>query len=162
MPGPIDAFLAQAHGGCQIRVLTPSPSSELAPLIGRDQIELRVFTAPAGASLIRAGDQLLLTRSIPTATGRSPALLQLHRQSDGGLFDRFVDYYQLLWHHAQETLNNLKQLKAYIHDKDQTPSNQHDTPPTAVEPSEPTELSNEPASPLSPEQTPRRWPRRAS
>jgi DNA-binding transcriptional regulator YdaS (Cro superfamily) len=52
MPGLTDALLAQAHGGCQIRVLTPSPSSEMAPLIGSDQIELCVFEAPAGASLI--------------------------------------------------------------------------------------------------------------
>jgi DNA-binding transcriptional regulator YdaS (Cro superfamily) len=160
MPGLIDALLAQARDGCQIRVLTFSLVRELEPLIGHDAIELRVYQAASGHTLIRTGDQILLTLSFPSGARRAPVLLQLHRRSDGGMFDRLAIYYQLLWDNADKTITNLEQLDACLENEDQTPGTNHDTPPTATGPSEPTDRSSEPSSSRSPEHAPRRWPRR--
>jgi DNA-binding transcriptional regulator YdaS (Cro superfamily) len=151
MPGLIDALLAQARDGCQIRVLTFSLVRELEPLIGHDAIELRVYQAASGHTLIRTGDQILLTLSFPSGARRAPVLLQLHRRSDGGMFDRLAVYYQLLWDNADKTITNLEQLDACLENEDQTPGTNHDTPPTANGPFEPTDRSSEPSSSRSPE-----------
>jgi hypothetical protein len=52
-----------------------SAGRELEPLIAQDRVEVRVFDSASDHTLIRAGDQILLTLPLPTEGGYSPALL---------------------------------------------------------------------------------------
>jgi hypothetical protein len=165
-PGLIDALLARACDGRRVRVVMFSAGRELEPLIAQDRVEVRVFDSASGHTLIRAGDQILLSLPLPTEAGYSAALLHLHRQSDGGLFDRLSDYFRLLSDRADETLTNLQQLDAYLADHATRP----DLRPNATRgTSQPTQdvadaaRSTDDSSPsTSQAHAARRWPRRPS
>jgi hypothetical protein len=116
-PGLMDALRTRARGGCRVRVLTYTPGRELGPLIGDEGIEPFVFEASPGHALIRVGDQMLVTLSFPGATDQPPPLLQLQRLTDGGLFDRLTDHFQLLADHSGQA---------------HTPSDNHSTPPRST------------------------------
>jgi hypothetical protein len=158
-PGLLDALRNRARDGCRVRVLTYTPGRELGPLIGDDQIEPYVFEASPGHALIRVGDQMLVTLSFPGATDQPPPLLQLHRQTDGGLFDSLTDHFQLLAEHAEPiTLRQpLDASPTGDKDRDERQDTNHHAP--AVEPPK---QAGDRGSLTSEPHTPRPWPRQAS
>jgi len=163
-PGLMDALRTRARGGCRVRVLTYTPGRELGPLIGDPGIEPFVFEAPPGHALIRVGDQMLVTLSFPGATDQPPPLLHLRRLTDGGLFDKLTDHFQLLASHAGKAHTVRQPLDASLNDDNQDDDDRdehRDTTqrPPALRPSRP--AGDHTSSPG--EQHPaRRWPRRAS
>jgi len=167
--GLVDALLDRAQRGCQVRVLTYQPSRELYPLIGDDRIELLVFEAPPGHTMIRAGDQMLVTFSFVGDAGEPPPLLQLRRQTDGGLFDRLIEHYELLAEHVQEIITDRQQLDDYLIDEDEEDEEDDqddddcDDDDTHTDhegtPTEPQPTGDHGSVPDEPP-APRRWPRR--
>lgn len=130
--GFTEALIARAQHGCRVRILIGAPQRQLEPLIGNTDLELRTANANIGVpAVIRADDTILLP--IPLTGEDWPALIQLQRQIDGGIFDRIASHFQTLWDTAKPITN---------------PGQLNDTP------------GRPQPDPQSPPQTaPRRWPR---
>jgi len=106
-PGLIDALAVRAKHGCQVRVLTATALRQLEPLIGQQHVAVRLANTPFGPAIFRADDILLLP--IPHADPGPPALIQLDRGADDGIFDRLAGHYQTLWD-AGEPITSPRQL----------------------------------------------------
>jgi hypothetical protein len=163
-PGLMDALRTRARSGCRVRVLTYTPGRELGPLIGDPGIEPFVFEASPGHALIRVGDQMLVTLSFPGVTDQPPPLLKLQRLTDGGLFDRLTEHFQLLADHAGEPRTVRGQLDAAPIAENQDDEDRGERRGTTQRP--PAERPSTPAGDRarSPgeQDAARRWPRRAS
>jgi len=153
---------ASAPGGCQVRVLTYSPSRELQPLTGHERIELLVVEAPPGHTLIRAGDQMLETFSFAGAGHQSPPLLQHHRRTEGGLVDRLRQPLPAPLRHADKTITDTQQLDAYLIDEDDEDWEEVPDPSPGATAVAPSEAVGDYGSSTSELRAPRRWPRRTS
>jgi transcriptional regulator with XRE-family HTH domain len=143
----IQVLIVQARAGRGVRLLTSHPGEWVAPLIGPDQIEVRVTDAPADHSLLRAGDSMLFTFDLAGEGDEPPPLIQLQHRTDGRLYDRLAENLEALWQSA-DPLSAPEQLDAYITNTDEEDHNEEDPA-----------LAERDARPgLAP--APRRWPRR--
>jgi len=94
-PGITDTLKDRADHGCHIRILTATPPRQLQPLIGHKHVELRLADTRQGVVVVRADDTMLIP--IPVAAPGLPALVQLRRLTDDGIFDRLARHFQTLW-----------------------------------------------------------------
>lgn len=102
-PGITNTLKDRAEHGCHVRVLTARPPRQLQPLIDHPHIELRLAAATQGIVVIRADHTMLLP--IPLADPGYPAVLQLQRQTNNGIFDRLTSHFQTLWDPATPITN---------------------------------------------------------
>ncbi|GAA1990525.1 DUF5919 domain-containing protein [Catenulispora subtropica] len=119
-----------AVAGCEIRVLLLDPASSGIVDIDRDEgnpegslanritaalarfdamrqdcgtsMELRVYAAPPSTSIVRADDHLIVTPYVRYMAGRSSPTLELRRNSDGGMFDRYTGHFDSAWNRARD------------------------------------------------------------
>jgi hypothetical protein len=130
-------------------------------LLGIDAIEVRASPAGEDHILFRADDEMLLVLKRIGSAGTSPPVIHLHRQSDGGLFDRLAKDFDRRWLDATPLASH-DQLQAYLADAGPKASPESDLllesdPPSPSAPSQPSETPT-----ASPGDAPRRWPRRPS
>jgi hypothetical protein len=114
----LTTVLQQADTGRQVRLLTCLPEQSLTPLIGRDQIGIRVIDGGIGYSLIRAGNTILLTFNLADEGDQPPPILKLQRTDEDGLFTRLVGNFETLWNDAGEALTDPEQLDEYLTNSD--------------------------------------------
>lgn len=118
-PEMIQALIALAGDGHEVRVLDGDPRREHARLLGREHLELRIAQLAGDASLIRAGDRMLATLAVPGDLGQARPLLELRRHTNGGLFDRFMDAFNGAWDLADAVVSTPEQLEKYLEDLDE-------------------------------------------
>ncbi|MGO9789282.1 MAG: helix-turn-helix transcriptional regulator [Solirubrobacteraceae bacterium] len=163
----VSALAEQATAGRHVRLLTYLPKPRLEPLIGHQQIEIRVIDPAPEHSLLRIGEAMLLTFNLAAERDRSPPLLKLQRTVGGGLFDRLADNFDTLWADPEEILTDLQQLDAYLTNADEDDGFDDEDGTDLSEPNElaaakpprPAAQAGKPAR-TDTEQTERRWPRR--
>jgi transcriptional regulator with XRE-family HTH domain len=163
-PDLASALAEHAAAGRQIRVLTNRPIHRIEPLLGLEHVEIR-YVEYLERSLLHAGDQMLLALIMDYETDQPPPLLQLHRSTDGGLFDRLLDNLDTIADHAEGPLSTPEQLDRYRTNADDETDEEgiepsEASPAPAAEPSTLAVPADEPA-PSGPQGTSqRRWPRR--
>jgi transcriptional regulator with XRE-family HTH domain len=158
-----------AAAGRQTRVLTNRPIGHVEPLLGLEHVEIR-YIEYLEHSLLRAGDQMLLALIMDYETDQPPPLLQLHRTTDGGLFDRLLDNLDTIAANAEGPLSTPEQLDRYRTNADdeidQDDEGEPDLPDTTSDPaperSAPAAMADHPARSGPEEPSQRRWPRRPS
>jgi transcriptional regulator with XRE-family HTH domain len=156
-----------AAAGRRIRVLTNLPTHRLDPLLGHENVEIR-YVEYLDHTLLRAGDAMLVTLTVPYEADQSPPLLQLHRILEGGLFDRLIANLETIADNAEGPLTAPEQLERYLSSHDEEDEEDHEAwsePPqpgcTPVgEQSGSAGSAETRTSPGREEQTLRRWPRR--
>ena len=102
-PGLVDQLCEHARDGCEVRMLIDNFTPELSPLIGYPGIEVRAIDLRLVHAVMRADDRMLL--GLWLAGDQPIPLLQLHRQTNGGLFDRVVSHFDAVWNVAQPILD---------------------------------------------------------
>ena len=102
-PGLVDQLRAHARDGCEVRVLIDDLTPELSPLIGHPGIKLRAIDLRLVHAVMRADDRMLL--GLWLAGDQPIPLLQLRRQTNGGLFDRVVSHFDAVWDVAEPILD---------------------------------------------------------
>ena len=156
----------QAAAGRQIRILTNRPIRRVEPLIGYQDVEIR-FIEYLERSLLRAGDAMLLALIMDYEADQPPAILQLHRTGDSGLFDRVLDNLDTIADNAEGPLTSPEQLDRYRTnaddeiDDDRTEPTEP-SPGPAAEPSVRAAPADDAGLPDRDEPSQRRWPRRAN
>jgi transcriptional regulator with XRE-family HTH domain len=159
--GLVEMFRTGAPNGCRVRLIIEDPDERVEPLLGIDAIEVRASPAGEDHILFRADDEMLLVLKRIGSAGTSPPVIHLHRQSDGGLFDRLAKDFDRRWLDATPLASH-DQLQAYLADAGPKASPESDLllesdPPSPSAPSQPSETPT-----ASPGDAPRRWPRRPS
>ncbi|MGI8715397.1 MAG: helix-turn-helix domain-containing protein [Solirubrobacteraceae bacterium] len=163
-PGAVEALLARADAGCEIRLLSVQALRRLGALIGHQNIEVRLAVNER-PGLLRAGEAMLVTLALSGQLDMSPVVLQLARRVDGGLHDRFAAWFEQAWDHPEEILTDPAQLDAHLRndeddedwDWEHAPAARPIDPPNTVQPP----IDPEPSSQETAEEgTRRRWPRR--
>lgn len=159
--------LAEHAAARQIRVLTNRPIRRVEPLLGQPHVEIR-FIEYLDHSLLRAGDAMLLAVIMDYEADQPPPLVELHRTTDGGLFDRLLDNLEKIADNAEGLLTTPEQLDRYRtnyddeieeHEDDRTDLSETSHGP-AAEPSARAAPADDPAMPDREEHSQRRWPRR--
>jgi transcriptional regulator with XRE-family HTH domain len=167
----LTAVIEQAAAGRHVRLLTRLPTSQLEPLIGQPEIEVRVLDDASGYSLFRAGDSMLLTLDLAHEADQRPPLLKLERTAAEGLLDRLVGNFETLWESAEATITDAQQLNAYLTNLDEVGEVSDDgkgqarADPTGPNGSTASRLARADESaalpiPASNQDAQRRWPRR--
>lgn len=99
-PGVLELLLAKADHGVRIRILVRRPRPELQPLLGHDNIAIRVLAQP-GNVIHRFDEQLLLITKFHGEDNDKPhAMLHVRRAAPDGFFDRLAAAFDSLWLHA--------------------------------------------------------------
>ena len=163
------ALAEHAAAGRQIRILTNRPIRRVEPLLGHDHVEIR-YLEYLEHSLLRAGDAMLLALIMDYEADQPPAILQLQRTTDGGLFDRLLNNLDTIAENAEGPLTTPEQLDRYrTNADDEIDEDREDwteppepSPGPAAEPSDPRGPADDPALPDREEPFQRRWPRRAN
>ena len=106
------ALAEHAAAGRQIRILTNRPIRRVEPLLGHDHVEIR-YLEYLEHSLLRAGDAMLLALIMDYEADQPPAILQLQRTTDGGLFDRLLNNLDTIAENAEGPLTTPEQLDRY-------------------------------------------------
>jgi lambda repressor-like predicted transcriptional regulator len=73
---------------------------ELQPLLGQPHVEVRMFIAERGVSILRFDDEMLITLHLHGAPREMEPILHLRRDEPGGIFDRYAHHAQLIATHA--------------------------------------------------------------
>jgi hypothetical protein len=142
-PGVPELLLAKADHGVRIRILVRRPRPELQPLLGHDNIAIRVLAQP-GNVIHRFDEQLLLITKFHGEDNDKPhAMLHFRRAAPDGFFDRLTAAFDSLWLHAAPAGTDARA------ELERAPAD------SAVEPT-PTVPATSQASPTSA----RHWPRR--
>jgi hypothetical protein len=149
-PGVPELLATKATSGCDIRILIYDTHQHLAPLLDHPDIDIRLLEAPVDYNIHRYDEQLLLTLHIVGEDPDHAPLLHVRRAANGGLFDRFAEYYNDLWERESQPLRP---------GADDAPEEDEDDGEIAdAEPRLP--ASEQAAAAHSRPLTPRRWPRR--
>ena len=150
-PDLTDLLLAKARQGCQVRIIVSTPDLSLRPLIGHQQIEIKLIPAPPDPVIHRVDDQMLLSLSLDDEGDQPPVLLHVRERRAPGLFDRLARYCEHAWEHASEAFATQGDLDNYLceHDLDARPAD--DAQGTAAVEEDLSQAAETP---------PRRWPRR--
>ncbi len=161
-PGLASALIDRATNRCQVRVLTYLPIRDLQPLIAHKHIELRLSELSPAHALIRADDTMLLSLTLAGENDQPPPLLQLHRQTTAGLFDRLARHLEELWDASDEILTNVQQLDSYLTDMEEqdNPDPVEYAVHKAPRVDEPRPAEEQGLQATEPDARPRRWPRR--
>jgi transcriptional regulator with XRE-family HTH domain len=160
------ALAEHAAAGRRIRVLTNRPIRRVQPLLGHEHVEIR-FIEYLEHSLLRAGDAMLLALVMDYEADQPPPLLQLHRTTDGGLFDRLRDNLDTIAENAEGPITTPEQLDRYrTNADDENDQDDEDwteppepSPGPAAEPSARALPAEDPALPDREAESQRRWPR---
>jgi transcriptional regulator with XRE-family HTH domain len=164
LTGDLTRALAEhAAAGRQIRVLTNRPIRRVEPLLGHQHLEIR-FIEYLEHSLLRAGDAMLLALFMDYETDQPPPLLQLHRTTDGGLFDRLLDNLETIAENGEGPITTPEQLDRYRTNADDEIDEDRTEPPEpspgpAAEQSARALPADDPALPDREARSQRRWPR---
>ncbi|HTX11964.1 MAG TPA: helix-turn-helix transcriptional regulator [Solirubrobacteraceae bacterium] len=158
------ALAEHAAVGRQVRVLTNRPIRQVEPLLGLQGIEIR-YIEYLESSFLRVGDAMLLALIVDYEADQPPPFLQLHRTTNGGLFDRLLDNLDTIAAGAEGPITTPEQLDRYRTNQDDE-SDEDGTEPSedssglAGEPSVRAGAADDPALPDRGESLQRRWPRR--
>jgi lambda repressor-like predicted transcriptional regulator len=72
----------------------------LQPLLGQPRVEVRMFVAERGVSILRFDDEMLITLHLHGAPREMEPILHLRRYEPGGIFDRYLHHAELIATHA--------------------------------------------------------------
>ena len=158
-PELANALSGHAAAGRQIRVLTNRPIRRVEPLLGHEHVEIR-FTEYLEHSLLRAGDAMLLALILDYEQDQPPPLLELHRTTDDGLFDRLLANLQTIADNAEGPITTPEQLNRYRTNADDETEEDEEDRTEALEPRPRPARSAVDEPTLPEEQSERRWPRR--
>ena len=110
-----DRLQAAAIAGRKIRILTETPTSQLAALIGQPNVEIRVDDLWTEFWSLRAGDQMLFAINFQDDIDvLPPPILKLDGTTTGGLFERAQGKFDELWQHATEGPHTLIRTAAQL------------------------------------------------
>lgn len=131
-----DRLAAQAQAGRQVRILTGTPTDQLAVLIGRQQAEIRVDQIWVEFSFIRAGERMLFAINFQDDVAAfPPPLLELTGTITGGLFERAQSKFEELWQQAEEspqtlltTQAQLDEILSHVNTRDRGPTDERPRP----------------------------------
>ncbi|WP_249019475.1 helix-turn-helix domain-containing protein [Conexibacter sp. S30A1] len=111
----IDRIQAAAAAGRKIRILTETPTRQLAALIAQPNVEIRVDDLWTEFWFLRAGHQMLFAINFQDDIDVMPApILKLDGTITGGLFERAQGKFEELWQQATEKPQTLVRTAAQL------------------------------------------------
>lgn len=157
----IDAIRDRAEAGCQVQILTYWPTRELAALVGVRGIELWLSNPSKDTCLIRCDDDMLVLLAFAVDGGSPPAAIHVRHQTDGGLFDRYLEHLDLERAGPNAIpITDAEQFADYLDDADDEDDGDvgDDQEP---DDSDGHALARQPPDQAAGRDGPRRWPRRS-